>query len=1087
MWHDRRVPTDLPDLRVEHGTDGAGWRTVLRSLAAPQPEPAADGPATTGVLGLQLELRELTPHTRERWNGPTSRRVTAVRGPARPGRASGGSPAAGTAPASAGAEGGPAQGMLRLGARPVLRTPRGWARGNLTWSNVAHMRHRLDLDAEQHRWFCQLGAFHRAAGPAVPGADLDWVHLDDFTNPVLWDLLAQARELGVELVGSGAGADVRLAGRAELDLDVAQEARGVVVRARLRVDGAPAPVGHAHVIGTHGVYLVDLARPNRLVLAPAARTWTAQQLVLLGAGPEGDRELADVLAGGLVVPPDAAGELVDEHLPALLAGLDVVSADRTVVLPPPAPPTLVVTVRHRPRRTVDLSWRWDGHARSAPAPDPRTLLPADVRAALGWSDATGVVRTVDGTAVEGAAVGGTSVGGTGAPSSALPGPVTLRDEDAAELVTTTLPRLEGLPGVRVETVGTAPDYRRLDGPPVLTVTTYETQKHDWFDLGVSVQVDGRAVPFAPLFAALAGGKRRLLLVDGTYLRLDHPVLAPLAALIAEARDLAEWETGPRISRHQTSLWSDLVDVADEAVPAPAWQALLADVAQGTPRATPLPRGLRATLRPYQREGYHWLTSLWRHRIGGILADDMGLGKTLQCLALVQHAVEERGVDEPRRPFLVVAPTSVVPGWVAEAARFTPGLRVRRLRATEAGGGARVADAAADADVVVTSYALLRLDADAYRDVARGTGWAGLVLDEAQQVKNATSLVHAAARDLEVPFTLAVTGTPMENSLTELHALLALTVPGLFPSARGFVEQYVRPVEGVRTGITAGPGGGEDVGADVARVRTERLARLRRRVRPFLLRRTKELVAADLPAKQEQTLTVELTPAHREVYDRYLQRERAKLFGLIDDLDRQRFIVYRSLTLLRMLALDPALIDAALVDPGRGGGRSAKLDALLEQLEDVVAEGHRALVFSQFTSYLALVGDALRAAGVPFVQLDGSTVRREEVVEEFRTGAAPVFLISLKAGGTGLNLTEADYVFLLDPWWNPASEQQAVDRTHRIGQRRTVMVYRMIAAGTIEEKVVALQARKAALVDAVVDDGDLFASTLTADEVRELLA
>ncbi|GAA4624239.1 DEAD/DEAH box helicase [Cellulomonas oligotrophica] len=1061
------MPTDPPDLPVGHVLGDArsiAWREVLRTLAAPQPGPAGDG-AGTGVLGLQLELRELTPHTRERWNGPTSRRVTAVRRAAGRGRAADGSPAAGTAPAGAGAEGGPATGMIRLGARPVLRTARGWARGNLTWSNVAHMRHRLDLDVEQHRWFCQLGAFHRAAGPAVPGADLDWVHLDDFTNPVLWDLLVQARELGVELVGSGAGSDVRLAGRADLDLDVVQEARGVVVRARLRIDGAPAPVAHAHAVGTHGVYVVDLARPNRVVLARAARTWSAQQLVLLGAGPEGGRELADVLAGGLVVPPDAAGELVKEHLPALLAGLDVVSADRTVALPPPAPPTLVLTVRHRPRRTVDLSWRWDGHARSAPAPDPRTLLPADVRAALGWPDA--------------------ATEGTDTP--ALPGPVTLRDEDAAELVTTTLPRLDGLPGVRVETVGTAPDYRRLDGPPVLTVTTYETEKHDWFDLGVSVQVEGRAVPFAPLFAALAGGKRRLLLVDGTYLRLDHPVLAPLAALIAEARELAEWETGPRISRHQTSLWSDLVAVADEAVAAPAWQALLADVAQGSPRATPLPRGLRATLRPYQREGYDWLTSLWRHRIGGILADDMGLGKTLQCLALVQHAVEERavdghGADEPRRPFLVVAPTSVVPGWVAEAARFTPGLRVRRIRATEAGGGARVADAAADADLVVTSYALLRLDADAYRDVARGAGWAGLVLDEAQQVKNAASLVHAAARDLEVPFTLAVTGTPMENSLTELHALLALTVPGLFPSARGFVEQYVRPVEGVRTGITAGPGGGEDVGADVARVRTERLARLRRRVRPFLLRRTKELVAADLPAKQEQTLTVELTPAHREVYDRYLQRERAKLFGLIDDLDRQRFIVYRSLTLLRMLALDPALIDPAL-----GGSRSAKLDTLLEQLEDVVAEGHRALVFSQFTSYLAIVGDALREAGVPFVQLDGSTVRREEVLEEFRTGAAPVFLISLKAGGTGLNLTEADYVFLLDPWWNPASEQQAVDRTHRIGQQRTVMVYRMIAAGTIEEKVVALQARKAALVDAVIDDGDLFSSALTADDVRELLA
>nr|WP_276582281.1 DEAD/DEAH box helicase [Cellulomonas sp. RIT-PI-Y] len=464
--------------------------------------------------------------------------------------------------------------------------------------------------------------------------------------------------------------------------------------------------------------------------------------------------------------------------------------------------------------------------------------------------------------------------------------------------------------------------------------------------------------------------------------------------------------------------------------------------------------------------------LWRHRLGGVLADDMGLGKTLQCLALVQHAVEQGGAG----PFLVVAPTSVTPNWVAEAARFTPGLTVRRIAATQA-TGVDVAAVAGGASIVVTSYALLRLDAEAYAAV----DWAGLILDEAQQVKNHASQVHRAARDLDVPFTLAVTGTPIENSLTELHALFALSAPGLFPSARAFAEQYVRPIEGERTGVTAGRGAGS-LPTDLGRSREERLARLRRRIRPFLLRRTKEVVAADLPGKQEQTLTVELSPAHRDLYDLYLQRERQKLFGLIDDLDRQRFIVYRSLTLLRMLALDPALID-----PDQAGVGSAKLDLLLEQVDDLVAEGHRALVFSQFTSYLDLAATRLTAAGVPFARLDGSTTGRDRVIEEFRAGDAPVFLISLKAGGIGLNLTEADYVVLLDPWWNPAAEQQAVDRAHRIGQDKNVMVYRLIAADTIEEKVLALQARKAALVDAVIDDGDLFSATLTADDVRELLA
>lgn len=1008
----------------------APWREVLDGLLA---WGDAGGVERTGRAALQLEVRELTPRTRDRWNGPTSRPAGARRSADDRVRGSG---------------------EHRLGARPVVRTARGWARGGVTWSNLPHLQSRLDLDDDQHRWFCQLGALHRAARPAQPGDDPGWLFLDDFANPVLWDLLDQARGLGVPLVGSGAGARVRLAGRAVLGLDAARaEDGGIRLTARLTVDDEPLPVGDAHPIGTHGVWVADLARPRDVLLAPTAAPLTPHHLALLGA--PGGRTVADALGAGVVVPADGAGEFLRDHLPALRAGLDVRSADGSVDLPPPAPPTLVLTVTHAPGHVLDLAWRWEGHRGSAPAPDPRTLLPRDLLPADWWPQDGG-----------------------------LPHAVTLRDVEAAEFATTALPRIAGRRGVRVDTVGTPPAYRELQGVPVLTVTAQPSERHDWFDLGVTVTVDGRTVPFVPLFSALAKGRRRLLLVDGSYLSLDHPALEPLADLIAEARDLAEWEAGLRISRHQTSLWADLADLADEAETPEPWRALLADA--DAPPAVPVPRGLRADLRPYQVEGFRWLAALWRHGLGGVLADDMGLGKTVQTLALVQHAVEQRtpgdpADDEPRRPFLVVAPTSVVPNWVAEAARFTPDLVVRRVEQTDAAGPTPVAALAADADVVVTSYALLRLDAAAYRAVGDTTGWAGLVLDEAQQVKNAASRGHEAARDLAVPFTLAVTGTPVENSLTELHALLALTTPGLLPSARRFLDRYVRPIEHAPMGISSGPGAGE-VPADRERVRADRLATLRRRIRPFLLRRTKDLVAADLPAKQEQTLVVELAPEHRAVYDRYLQLERQKVLGLVDDLDRQRFIVYRSLTLLRMLALDPRLID-----PGLAGVPAAKADALLEQIADVVAEGHRALVFSQFTSYLTLVAERLTAAGVDFAYLDGSTTRRADVIDGFREGDAPVFLLSLKAGGTGLNLTEADYVFLLDPWWNPAAEQQAVDRAHRIGQHRHVMVYRMIAAGTIEEKVVALQARKAALVDAVIDDGDLFGSALTADEVRELLA
>jgi SNF2 family DNA or RNA helicase len=383
--------------------------------------------------------------------------------------------------------------------------------------------------------------------------------------------------------------------------------------------------------------------------------------------------------------------------------------------------------------------------------------------------------------------------------------------------------------------------------------------------------------------------------------------------------------------------------------------------------------------------------------------------------------------------------------------------VRTIGSTQATSGTALAEAIAGADVVVTSYTLFRLDAEAYQ----ASAWAGLILDEAQFVKNHASRLHECARDLDAPFKLAITGTPMENHLLELWSLFAVTAPGLFPSARLFTEQFRNPIEN----------GGSP----------EALARLRRRIRPLMLRRTKALVAPELPAKQEQELRIELSPAHQELYDTFLQRERQKLMGLIDDIDRNRIIFFRSLTLLRMLSLDPSLIDEKYAGIG-----SSKLDALLEQLEDVVAEGHRALVFSQFTSFLGKAAARLDAAGIEYCYLDGSSTRRAEIVERFTAGAAPVFLISLKAGGFGLNLTEADYVFLLDPWWNPATETQAVDRTHRIGQTRNVMVYRLVAAGTIEEKVMALKARKAQLFDSVLDDGAEFGEALTADDIRGLL-
>jgi SNF2 family DNA or RNA helicase len=492
--------------------------------------------------------------------------------------------------------------------------------------------------------------------------------------------------------------------------------------------------------------------------------------------------------------------------------------------------------------------------------------------------------------------------------------------------------------------------------------------------------------------------------------------------------------------HQAAAWREQV------------QGLLS--AGNVGRAGP-PAGLRARLRPYQQDGFAWLAFLWEHRLGGILADDMGLGKTLQCLALISHA---RQRDPAAGPFLIVAPTSVVANWAAEAARFAPGLKVVAVPATVARLGQGLGELAAGADAVVTTYTLLRIDFDAYAEL----GWSALLLDEAQQVKNRQSKGYQCARRLAAPVKIAITGTPLENNLTELWSLLSITAPGLFPSPDRFRDYYARPVE--RQGDTG------------------RLAQLQRRIKPLIRRRTKEQVAADLPAKQEQVLEVELHPQHRKVYQTRLQRERQKVLGLIGDMNSHRFTIFRSLTVLRQLSLHAGLIDQA-----HASLASAKIDTLLAKLAEVTAGGHRALVFSQFTGFLARVRTRLEAEGVPYCYLDGSTRDRASVIQLFKEGAAPVFLISLKAGGFGLNLTEADYCFLLDPWWNPATEAQAVDRTHRIGQTRNVMVYRLVSKDTIEEKVMALKARKARLFSSVMDDGNVFSSSISADDIRALLA
>jgi superfamily II DNA or RNA helicase len=752
----------------------------------------------------------------------------------------------------------------------------------------------------------------------------------------------------------------------------------------------------------------------------------------------------------LKIPADELERFAQELYPALHHVATVASSDGSFTPPEISPPTLVLRASYGAGHVVELGWAWAYQVGEA----TRHAALASNGAGPGFRDLEAeraILANADltGTGLERFGL----LDAVGRPAAEYP--VSLNGIDSMHLTSEVLPQVAEHPGVAVEVLGEPADYRDVGDSLTVGLSTAEVAgERDWFDLGVTIEVEGRQLPFAEVFAALASGEPHMLLDDGAHFSLLEPRLQELRRLIEEARALSDSPSASlQISRYQAGLWAELAALGVVTEQAEAWRRQVDAVLElDTVMAYDPPGSMEARLRPYQSEGFAWLAVLWELGLGGILADDMGLGKTLQALALICHARER---DSAVGPFLVVAPTSVVSGWVSEAARFAPGLSVEAVTDTLARSG-RAIEQVAGADVVVTTYTLFRLESDAYRAVP----WAGLILDEAQYVKNHQGKTYRCVRELDAPLKLAITGTPLENNLMELWSLLSIAAPGLFPDPQRFAEQYARPIER----------GGDG----------ERLARLRRRIKPLLKRRTKELVARELPAKQEQTLEVDLQARHRRLYDRYLQRERQKILGLLGDFNRNRFQILRSITLLRQLSLH-----AGLVDDAHAKVPCAKLDTLVAQLGDVIGGGHRALVFSQFTGFLAKARARLDQAGIDYCYLDGRTRRRDRVLERFKTGADPVFLISLKAGGFGLNLTEADYCFLLDPWWNPATETQAIDRTHRIGQTRSVMVYRMIARDTIEEKVHALARRKAALFSGVMDDGDLFANSLTAEDIRGL--
>ncbi len=588
--------------------------------------------------------------------------------------------------------------------------------------------------------------------------------------------------------------------------------------------------------------------------------------------------------------------------------------------------------------------------------------------------------------------------------------------------------------------------------PAGSVAWNVTSGIDWFELSGTVDFGGVSAEMPELLAALARGERSVQLTDGSIGILPDDFAAQFEPMAM----LAQKQDGTlRYSRIQVALLDALLAGQPTAHVDEAFERIREELARGErPDAADEPEGFEGTLRHYQREGLGWLAFLERMGLGGCLADDMGLGKTIQVLALLvrrQAIMAESGIAH--RPSLVVVPKSLIFNWIEEARKFAPMLRVLNFT-----GNTRT-DAATeltDHDLVLTTYGTLRRDIMQHRE----TEFDYVILDEAQSIKNAASQAAKACRLLKARHRLAVTGTPVENHIGELWSIFEFLNPGQLGSATR-----------LKKFLAGGRGNGSELVA--------------RAVRPYLLRRTKTQVLSDLPEKTEQTIFCELGEQQRKAYDELREHYRQELTGRIGrmGIGRSRIAVLEALLRLRQTACHPGLIDREQIDePG------AKLETLLEQLGEVLDEGHKVLIFSQFTSFLAILRHHLDQRSVVYEYLDGKTTDRQARVQRFQEDAdCRLFLISLKAGGQGLNLTAADYIYILDPWWNPAVEAQAVDRAHRIGQTRRVFAYRLIARDTVEEKILALQDRKRELAESIVQADESLITSLTAEDVELLLS
>lgn len=589
---------------------------------------------------------------------------------------------------------------------------------------------------------------------------------------------------------------------------------------------------------------------------------------------------------------------------------------------------------------------------------------------------------------------------------------------------------------------------------------------DWFDVKAVVNFGDLEVALSEIRRAMRKRERYIKLADGSIGEIPEIWLERYKHLFALG-DVSE--SGLRFSRHQITLLDQAFSEADEAQTDELFEQrrnrlrLLAaerlpagHLVEGIP-PQPLPGGFQGELRPYQKAGFDWLHFLHSFEFGGCLADDMGLGKTVQALTFLQSLYEQPPDRRPPRASLLVVPRSLLINWQREAARFTPGLRVLEFFETGRSKDTSIFD---EVDLVITTYGVMLRDIQ----FLHGYRFYYAVLDESQAIKNPLSQTARAAYLLQANHRLVLTGTPIENSTAELWSQFNFLNPGLLGNLQYFRTEFGLPIEKKNDEMA--------------------VQALRRLVYPFILRRTKDQVAPELPPRTERILYSDMETAQRRLYNRTRDYYRGLVLGMLDKegLNQSRMKILEGLLRLRQISNHPALVDVNF------HGDSGKFELLMDTLETLRAEGHKALVFSQFVQMLTIVRKELDARHVPYTYLDGQTTARQEQVDRFQSSPEiPFFLISLKAGGLGLNLTAADYVIHIDPWWNPAAELQASDRTHRIGQDKPVFIFKLIARDSVEEKILLLQERKKQLVDQIITTESAFFKALTEEDIQVLFS